>query len=146
MNIVKVRKVKTPTRGTALSAGIDFYVPDDFKSVLLAPHEDVLIPTGIHVRVPAGHALVVMNKSGIATNLGLIVGACVIDEDYQGEVNMHLFNVSQAFVRIESGMKLVQMLLIPIAYNTVREYDSLQELYPQISERGTGGFGSTGHE
>lgn len=145
MRILKVRDVKTPVRGTAKSAGLDFFVPNDFPgSHSLIPGDSINIPSGIHVEVPAGYALVVMNKSGVALKKGLQVGACVIDEDYQGEVHLHVTNIGSDLQEIEPGDKLVQMLLIPVLYDDVEVVDFIEELYPESSDRGAGGFGSTG--
>lgn len=90
MKIVKVRNVKTPTRGTGLSAGLDFYIPDDFEAKQIWPGESINIPSGIKARIPRGCALIMFNKSGIATKYQLQVGACVVDEDYQGEIHLHV--------------------------------------------------------
>ena len=79
MKIQKIRDVKTPGRGTSQSAGIDFYVPEDFTTSVLQPGESVLIPSGIKVQVPTGYMLTAFNKSGVATKQGLSIGACVVD-------------------------------------------------------------------
>ena len=92
MRISKVRGVKTPTRGTKQSAGIDFYVPDDFEVIEVSPGQKAFIPSGIKANVPAGHALIAFNKSGIALKKSLFIGACVVDEDYQGEIHLHVVN------------------------------------------------------
>lgn len=146
MKITKVREVKTPVRGTPGSAGIDFFVPDDFPGThFLIPGQAVNIPSGIHVRLPQGTALIAMNKSGMAVKKDLQVGASVIDEDYQGEVHLHVRNIGTDMQEINPGDKLVQMLLVPIIYNDVQIVDSLEDLYKgETTERGTGGFGSTG--
>lgn len=141
MKVQRTRKVKLPSRGTPLSAGIDFFVPDDFQTVRLFPGEDALIPSGIKVQVPEGHALVAMNKSGVATKHRLAVGACLVDEDYTGEIHLHVYNTaSNKIVDITPGMKLTQFVLIPVNYAEVQELDQLEE---RQTERGSGGFGST---
>lgn len=145
MKISKLRKVKTPTRGTVGSAGIDFYVPDDYPAnvATINPGDAVFLPSGIIANVPNGHALIAFNKSGVALKKGLMVGACVVDSDYQGEIHLHLVNTSNTAVRIEAGEKLVQFLLVPVNHCTVEVVDA-SELFSQESERGDGGFGSTG--
>ena len=144
MKISKVRDVKTPVRGTPLSAGLDFFVPDDFPGeYFLVPGEAVNIPSGIKVAVPHGYALVFMNKSGVAVKKGLQVGACVVDEDYQGEVHLHVRNTSGYVQSIKPGEKLVQALLLPVMYDSV-EVVEVNDLYEEQTERGEGGFGSTG--
>lgn len=146
MKISKIRNVKTPVRGTPLSAGIDFFVPDDFPGIhYLIPGDAVNIPSGIKVKVPHGYALIFMNKSGVAVKKGLQVGACVVDEDYQGEVHLHVRNTSTEVQSIKPGEKLVQALLIPIEYADIEVVD-VDELYEEKTQRGEGGFGSTGTE
>lgn len=145
----KIRNVKSPTRGTKLSAGIDFFIPEDWndhKPYVIGPGEDVLIPSGIKAKVPEGYALIAFNKSGIATKQKLIVGACVVDEDYQGEIHIHLINTSKTMgVTIGPGMKITQFILIPVDYAMPEEVD-LDDLYVEATARGEGGFGSTGNE
>lgn len=146
MKISKIRNVKTPERGTPLSAGLDFFVPNDFPGEhFLLPGDAVNIPSGIKVKVPHGFALVFMNKSGVAVKKGLQVGACVVDEDYQGEVHLHVRNTSTDVQSIKPGEKLVQALLIPVDYCDV-EVVNVDELYEEGTQRGEGGFGSTGTE
>lgn len=147
MKIAKVRNVKTPTRGTEFSAGIDFYIPNDMEwdGKTIRPGEAVIIPSGIIANVPRYHALIAFNKSGVATKKGLQVGACVIDEDYQGEIHIHLTNVSRNDAHIACGDKIVQFLLIPICYVDLEEVDP-SYIFSEVSERGTGAFGSTGNK
>jgi len=141
MKVQKLREVKTPNRGTEVSAGIDFYVPEDFETKVLAPGQSVLIPSGIKVRVPIGYALIAFNKSGVSVKQGLSVGACVVDEDYDGEVHLHMINTSDKDQTISTGQKLVQFVLIPVSYTNV---EVLYELPQRVTQRGAGGFGSTG--
>ena len=145
MKIAKIRNVKTPRRGTEGSAGIDFFVPDDYPNSLrrVEPGERYFIPSGIKANVPTGYALIAMNKSGVALKKGLMVGACVVDSDYQGEIHLHLVNTSNKAVTIEPGEKLTQFLLIPVDHSMVQVVDP-NDLFDNESERSTGGFGSTG--
>lgn len=149
MKVQRIRDVKLPTRGTPQSAGLDFYVPNDVLfggiDICLKPGDSVVIPSGIKVEVPKGYALIGFNKSGIAVKRHLYVGACVIDEDYQGEVHLHLINTSAEVQSIMPGEKLVQGLLLPISLEDVVEMKDEEELYNgEKTERGEGGFGSTG--
>ena len=144
MKIAKVREVKTPTRGTPLSAGLDFYIPEDYcQKNPLWPNQSVCIPSGIKVNIPSGYALIAFNKSGIALGKHLDVGACIVDEDYQGEVHLHLTNVGKDKVFLAAGEKIVQFLLLPVFYAGV-EVVPEKELYEAETTRGAGGFGSTG--
>jgi len=145
MKLAKIRNVKTPVRGTNGSAGIDFYVPDDYPSNLCAiePGDRFFIPSGIKANVPDGFALIAMNKSGVAMKKGLMVGACVVDSDYQGEIHLHLINASNKTVTIEPGDKLTQFLLVPVNHCLV-EIVNEDDLFNEETARGSGGFGSTG--
>jgi dUTP pyrophosphatase len=145
MKFLKIRPVKDPTRGTSKSAGIDLYIPFEITTIELKPGESTLIPSGLKVDVPKNHVFVAMNKSGIATKKGLSVGACVIDEDYQGEIHIHLTNISNNSTTIEGGDKIVQCLILPINYEGVEIVESEDQMWNgEVTERGSGGFGSTG--
>lgn len=162
MKILKVRNVKTPTRGTDKSAGIDFYVPEDFESVYMAPGIDVLIPSGIKVNIPEGYMLMAAEKSGVTTSKDAcllagrtpkpeafdsvtVLGAKIVDEDYQGEIHIHIINCGRKDVMIKPGMKIAQFILVPVLYDTIEEVTSEDKLYNGVeTQRGKGGFGSTG--
>lgn len=141
MKISKIKDVKTPQR-SGRAAGIDFFIPNDFPVTTINPGEDILIELGIKVSIPRNYCLIAFNKSGVAIK-GLSVGACVIDEDYQGQLHLHLFNVSKHPVKIMSGQKIIQFLLMPVWHEEIEEVD-ITELHTEISSRGEGGFGSTG--
>jgi len=147
------RNVKAPSRGTTGSAGIDFYVPNDWNNgevYVLQPHSDVLIPSGVKTKFSKGYALIAFNKSGVATKQKLDVMSCVVDSDYSGEIHIHVVNTSNDLQFITPGNKLVQFLLVPVPnvkfeiLNSEEEYNKLWEM--DNSERGEGGFGSTGIE
>jgi dUTP pyrophosphatase len=144
MKIAKIKTVKTPQRGTPESAGIDFFVPEGMIAKL-APGQSCLIPSGIKASVPTGHALIAFNKSGIAVKKSLYAGACVVDEDYQGEIHINLTNVGREEVEINPGEKIIQFILLPVFYDTIEEVE-LENLYTEATTRGEGGFGSTGVE
>ena len=141
MKIVKTRDVKTPSRGTPGSVGIDFYIPEDFKPTKVWPGKDILIPSGVIARVPTGYGLVAMNKSGIATKQNLIYGAQLVDPDYTGEIHLHVINVGDKVVDILPGQKLLQFALIPVSFEDVEVVEKLDDIK---TERKDGGFGSTG--
>jgi len=143
MRISKTKDVKTPIRGTTKSAGIDFFVPNDFEETIVQPNGQIRIDSGIRTEVPEGYALIAFNKSGVALS-GLDVGACVIDEDYQGPLNLHLFNPTDKLVVVKPGQKLAQFILIPMFYDTIEEVEDT-ELHTVATERGDGAFGSTGN-
>lgn len=143
LQFARTRDVKSPVRGTGLSAGIDFFVPADFPVTKLWPQEAALIPLGLKLVIPRGHALVFMNKSGVAIKKHLQVSACVIDEDYQGEPHAHLTNIGPEPVDIRPGEKIIQGLVLRVNYCEPYEVMSPNELQWVSDERGEGGFGST---
>lgn len=143
MKFCKIRDVKSPCRGHDTDAGIDFFIPNDFETSQIYPHDSINIPSGIKAKIPHGYALIAFNKSGVATKLGLDVGANVIDEGYQGEIHLHLVNTTNQFIKIEKGQKIVQFILLPVNYELPEEV-SEEDLFESKSERGEGGFGSTG--
>lgn len=159
VRFLKVRDVKSPERGTKYSAGIDFFVPNDFMPRAIAPGEDILIPSGIKVGLPLGTMLMGADKSGIASskkakrrvgmeakdalpNSAVIIGAKIIDEDYPGEMHIHLINVGSEVVTIKPGQKVAQFIIVPVLYDLPQEVKSEEELFIQRTER-TGGFSST---
>lgn len=143
LKFIKIRDVKLPVRAHETDAGIDFFVPNDFTAVTLKPGEDAVIPAGIKVIVPRGYALVYMGKSGVCTKQRLAVGASVVDSDYRGEVHLHLYNAGTKDVEILPGAKIIQGLLLPVGLGPVTEITE-EEYNLDTTERGTGGFGSTG--
>lgn len=152
-------------------AGFDFYVPkysdalvdeinmksnrkvyivnkdnnEDVK-IKLYPHEDILIPTYVYSQFPSNIALVAKNKSGVATKQKLDVGACVVDSSYQGIIHVHVTNVSSEPQFIEFGKKIVQFVPFLIDDSEPEVFTDLkpEEFFNNKSNRGAGGFGSTG--
>lgn len=167
MNFSKVLVVKSPSRANWNDAGIDFYVPENteqFRTELVeknpflanrvdashnyftfGPHDRLLIPSGIKVLIPKGYMLCAFNKSGVAAKKGLVVGSCVVDESYQGQVHLSLINSSKDPVIVEYGEKIVQFILLPVLYAQPMEVnvDDLYK-YSGSTARGDGGFGSSG--
>lgn len=159
MRFFKVRDVKSPERGTQYSAGIDFFVPNDFVTRTIIPGEDILIPSGIKVGLPPGTMLMGADKSGIASskkakrrvgmeakdalpNSAVIIGAKIIDEDYPAELHIHLINAGLDTVTIRPGQKVAQFIIVPVLYSMPEEVKSQEELRIPQTER-TGGFSST---
>jgi len=138
----KIRSVRSPERAHQYDAGVDFYVPTDYKSEGIKTGHSAKIPSGIKAKVAVGMALVAFNKSGVATKHGLQVGACVVDSGYEGEIHLHMMNVSHRTVFILPDTKLVQFLYLPIAIPQVIEIEE-HRLFDTQSQRGEGGFGST---
>jgi len=158
LKIQRTKDVKLPNRGTSKSAGVDFYVPKEFgcfvtgndfivvneSRILLSPGGDIKIASGIKIRLPDGWAMKFDNKSGVSAKRQLIRGACLVDEDYQGELFFHLINVSNKSRVIRSGQKIIQGRLIRTNLFDIVEVGKKEDLYfNHDSERGEGGFGST---
>lgn len=167
IEFLKIRNVKSPERDASENAGIDIFIPeidsytvdeaDNFgddvevdirnETITIYPHGDLLIPCGIKCKFPNNMALIAFNKSGIVTKKKLIVGTCVVDSSYQGELFLHVINTSDKPQTIEFGQKLVQ--LVPIYINTedltIHNNMTSEEFYKGVeSKRGDGAFGSSG--
>lgn len=147
LKFAKVRDVVSPKRANRGSdAGVDLFVPNDFQLITLYTGQSVTIPSGIKFEVPAGYVMILFNKSGVASKKSLIVGACVIDHGYSGEVHINMINVGETQRQIAPGDKIVQAVLLPIITPEFLE-TSVENLYADIhnaSIRGEGGLGSTG--
>jgi dUTP pyrophosphatase len=129
-----------PERGTEKSSGIDVFVPKGFEMYQLIPGEDILIPLNIRIEIPENFDVEVKNKSGISTKMKLIKGAQLIDEDYRGILKIHLFNIGHEPVVITEKMKIAQLVVRPVYRCAIVEVESIDI----NTERGDGGFGSTG--
>lgn len=141
---VKIKKLHEgavlPTYGTEYSAGADLYLLGD-DPVTVAPHETKLLKTGISVEIPEGYCGLIFARSGLASKRGLApankVG--VIDADYRGEVMVALHNHSEKDAVVEGGERIAQLAIVPFLK---AEFELADEL--SSTERGEGGFGSTG--
>ena len=151
LKVYKIREnAKLPTRAHEMDAGMDlFYCSNNDKKLYetedfhIPPKASRLLSTGIKVEIPYGYMLEVKNKSGIAYKRQLIVGACVIDPGYNGEVYINLHNIGSKTQVIKSGDKIAQAVLIPIVHCKVEEVET-DKFLNFHSARGEGGFGSTG--
>ncbi len=144
MNSVKVKKLHPnavlPTYGSPEAAGADLYACMEV-GVTIAPGESAFISTGIALEVPRGCAGLVYARSGLACKRGLApankVG--VIDSDYRGEIKVVLHNHSKLPQTVEPGERVAQFIITPVL---TPDYQEMQEL--SDTDRGAGGFGSTG--
>ena len=141
---VKVKKLKPnaaiPTYGSISAAGADLYACID--SVLtVRSGETLLVPTGLSMEIPEGYAGLIYARSGLASKKGLApankVG--VIDSDYRGEVLVALHNHSAVDASIVPGERIAQLVITPYIMGVFEEAEDLSD-----TERGEGGFGSTG--
>ncbi|MBQ7345183.1 MAG: dUTP diphosphatase [Oscillospiraceae bacterium] len=144
MEHIKVRRIrpsaKIPTYGSTEAAGADLYACLD-APVTIQAGADAWIPTGIAIEVPKSHAGLIYARSGLACKRGLApankVG--VVDSDYRGEVVVVLHNHSAASQTVTDGERIAQMVITPVVTPAYLEVEELSD-----SQRGTGGFGSTG--
>ena len=147
MNVKKLDKwAHLPARATQMSAGYDLYAnlrdEDTQKIEVITPGETKKIGTGVAVAIPNGYFGAIFARSGLATNQGLRPANCVgvIDADYRGELIVPIHNDSGERRYINHGDRIAQLVLIPYAvFEEIKEVDDLDE-----TERGWGGFGSTG--
>lgn len=145
METLKIRKVSEnaviPKRATGGSAGLDLCACID-KPITLNGGETALIPTGLAIELPsAEYGAFVFARSGLAIKrgIGLLNSVGVIDSDYRGEIKVGVINqISEAYT-IEPGERVAQMVIMPVSMMPVEEVETLGE-----TDRGAGGFGSTG--
>jgi dUTP pyrophosphatase len=138
--------VITPDRANPSDAGLDvFFCPSDGEGIYLRPGDTALFQTGLKFGVPHGYMLEVKNRSGNASKRSLLVGACVVDSGYDGEVFVNLHNVGNKTRLIDPGTKIAQVVLIPVVHFRPIEIDTdnLYDFPMTISNRGDGALGST---
>lgn len=145
MDMVKIKKVRenavVPQRATSGSAGADLCACID-EPITIKPGELVKIPTGIAIALPnAELGAFLFARSGLGVKHGICLsnGVGVVDSDYRGEISVGLCNVGGEPYTIEPGERVAQMVIMPVALLPLCEVDELDK-----TERGEGGFGSTG--
>ena len=140
VKIVNNSRHALPEYQTPLSAGLDIRANLD-ESVTLRPLERAMIPTGLFVELPEGCEMQIRPRSGLAAKHGITVlnSPGTIDADYRGEIKVILVNLSNEPFTIESGERIAQMIVA--RYEQI-EWQAVEEL--SSTERGAGGFGSTG--
>lgn len=131
---------KVPTRGSKFAAGYDLYAATDY-TIDIAPHSTVKIDTGIAVELPKGTFGAIFARSGLATKRGLRPANCVgvVDSDYRGAVIVALHNDTDELMSVEPGERVAQLIVMPFIPADFTVVDELSD-----TERGEGGFGSTG--
>lgn len=138
------REMALPSYETAGSAGADLranFPLEQRDGVTLAPGERTLIPTGLRLEFPAGFEVQVRPRSGLALKHGLTLpnSPGTIDSDYRGALGVILMNAGQVPFHVEHGARIAQMVVAPVVQAQFEMVNALSD-----SERGTGGFGSTG--
>lgn len=124
-----------PTRAHETDAGLDLYAT---KGGVIFPFSRKAFDTGVHVEIPEGFVGLLTSKSGLMANQA-ITSRGTIDCGYTGSIRAVLFNHSWKFIRIKPDQKITQLVILPIITPEVELVNGLEE-----TERGTGGFGSTG--
>lgn len=144
MSVIPVKKLRPnailPTYGSAEAAGADLYACLE-EEITIAPGETYFVPTGLALEVPRGCAGLIYARSSMGAKRGLApankVG--VIDSDYRGEVRVVLLNHGSQPQTIQPGERIAQMIITPVLTPVYEEVEDLSD-----TDRGTGGFGSTG--
>ncbi len=145
MQTLKIKKLHEgaviPHRATPGSAGMDLYACIE-EPVTIFPNQLVTVPTGIAIALPdSGCAALIFARSGLGVKHGIALsnGVGVIDSDYRGEIKVGLCNLGSEPYTVSPNERVAQLVVTPVLPLPVEETDSLDE-----TERGAGGFGSTG--
>jgi dUTP pyrophosphatase len=137
----KDRSIDLPAYATEGSAGLDL-AADIEAPLKIEPGTTDLIPTGLAIHLGDPHtAALILPRSGLGHKHGLVLGNLVglIDSDYQGELMVSCWNRSQTAFIVEPGMRIAQLVIVPVIQAEFEEVDAFEQ-----SDRGSGGFGSTG--
>jgi len=129
-----------PAYQSAEAAGMDLHAAIE-ESIVLEPGSITLVPLGFAMALPPGFEGQVRPRSGLASRHGITLPNApgTIDSDYRGEVKIPLVNLGDSTFTIEQGMRIAQMIIAPVVQAQLQEVEDLDD-----SERGAGGFGSTG--
>ena len=141
LNFVKLSpKAKTPKRATAGAAGMDLCACLE-TPLKISPGDLIKVPCGIAIEVPQGYGAFIFARSGLGIKHGITLsnGVGVIDSDYRGEICVGLCNVGKEEYTINDGDRIAQLAIIK-----VEEFAPIEASELSKTERGTGGFGSTG--
>ena len=124
-----------PTRGSYLAAGLDLYTP---IAGTVLPQQRLLVPLDISIQLPIGTYGHILPRSGLALKHGIHIGAGVVDEDYRGNVSVLLMNLGDQPFTFKEGDRIAQMV--------IKKYESVNVIESIVddSQRGAGGFGSSG--
>ena len=135
------RDLPWPSRATAGSAGMDLSACIE-EDIIIAPRQLVKIPTGIAIALPsADYVALVLARSGLGIKHGVVPSNCVgvIDSDYRGEIMVGLYNSGESEYTVQPADRIAQLMVVPVVQAQIQMVDELDE-----TQRGTGGFGSTG--
>jgi dUTP pyrophosphatase len=139
-NILKVKKfsrdVCLPEYALSSDVGLDLRANE---TVSLAPFEQKTVKTGIAIQIPEGHVGLIRDRAGITTKMNVHTAAGTFDPAYRGEVSVVLINFGDETVEVEKGMRIAQMIILPVIKVKVKGVDKLD-----ITDRYDRSFGSTG--
>jgi dUTP pyrophosphatase len=132
--------ISLPKYETDGSSGMDLAANVD-KEIIIKPGKFAIIPTGLAVSIPKNYEIQIRPRSGLAAKnqISVLNTPGTIDADYRGELKVILINLGEKCFTIQSGLRIAQMVLCPVSRASLKEVDKLEK-----TERGTGGFGSTG--
>tara|TARA_A100001011_G_C14073531_1_gene741345 strand:+ start:22 stop:462 length:441 start_codon:yes stop_codon:yes gene_type:complete len=134
------KQVSLPKYETSGSSGMDLAANID-TNINIDPGKSAIIPTGLALSIPKGFEVQIRPRSGLAAKqkISVLNTPGTIDADYRGEIKVILINLGHEPFRVEKGLRVAQMVVCPIVQAQLKEVDDLSE-----TERGKGGFGSTG--
>lgn len=139
-NILKIKKllagIELPEYAFPTDVGLDLRAAE---AVSLAPYEQKAVKTGIALEIPEGHVGLIRDRAGIITKMGIHTAAGTFDPAYRGEVSVVLINFGEESVSVEPGMRIAQIIIIPVTKVNIKQVKELSE-----TERHDKGFGSTG--
>ena len=134
------KQVSLPKYETSGSSGMDLAANID-ANININPGKTAIIPTGLALSIPKGFEVQIRPRSGLAAKqkISVLNTPGTIDADYRGEIKVILINLGHEPFKVEKGLRIAQMVVCPIVQAQLKEVDDLSE-----TERGKGGFGSTG--
>ena len=134
------KEVSLPRYETSGSSGMDLAANID-ANINIDPGKTAIIPTGLALSIPKGFEVQIRPRSGLAAKqkISVLNTPGTIDADYRGEIKVILINLGQETFKVEKGLRIAQMVVCPVVQAQLKEVDDLSE-----TERGKGGFGSTG--
>tara|TARA_Y100000389_G_scaffold74096_1_gene70728 strand:- start:383 stop:820 length:438 start_codon:yes stop_codon:yes gene_type:complete len=134
------KNIPLPKYETEGSSGMDL-AANIKKTIEIKPGKFAIIPTGLALSIPNNYEIQIRPRSGLAARnqISVLNTPGTIDADYRGELKVILINLGEKKFKIENGLRIAQMVLCPVIKATLEEVNELEE-----TERGSGGFGSTG--
>ena len=134
------KEISLPKYETTGSSGMDL-AANIVDNINVDPGNTAIIPTGLALSIPKGFEIQIRPRSGLAAKqkISVLNTPGTIDADYRGEIKIILINLGQETFKVEKGLRIAQMVVCPVVQAQLKEVDDLNE-----TERGKGGFGSTG--